>query len=189
MHRFSKTATELRKQKPKCLNDDNEVKDDGLDDGKASEDESAMAKPSRIQDMDDLGDDNAEYVIEDDDNLSDYDNVVKDDGLGDGKASEDEGLGEDEAIEDTDDDAEDVTEDDDNLGDDDSVVKDGRLGDSKASGDEGLGKDKAIEDTDDLVNDIVEDVTEDGDNLGNANVSIIFLPQIFNHCIDVQSPQ
>ena len=47
-------------------------------------------------------------------------NVVKDDGLGDGIASEDEGLGEGGADEDTDDlgndDAEDVTEDNDNLG-------------------------------------------------------------------------
>ncbi len=56
------------------------------------------------------------------------DNVVKDDGLGDGEASEDEGLGEGEAVDDTDDlgddDAEDVTEDDDNLGDADVDVAD-----------------------------------------------------------------
>ena len=37
MHRFSETATELWKQKPKCLNDDNVVKDDGLGDKKVSD--------------------------------------------------------------------------------------------------------------------------------------------------------
>ena len=58
--------------------------------------------------------------------IGDVDNVVKDDSLGNDKASEDEGLGEGESVEDTedlgDDDAEDVTEDDDKLDDEDVNV-------------------------------------------------------------------
>ena len=60
--------------------------------------------------------------------IGDVDNVVKDDSLGYGKASEaeDEGLGEGESVENTedlgDDDAEDVTEDDDKLDDEDVNV-------------------------------------------------------------------
>ena len=61
VHRILKTATELRKQKPKCLNDDNVVKDDGLRDREASED------------TDDLDDDDAEDVTEDNDNLGNVD--------------------------------------------------------------------------------------------------------------------
>lgn len=171
VHRILKTATKLRKQKPKCLNDDNNVvKDDGLSDWEASEDE-GLGEAKDVEDTDDLGDDDAE-----DDNLGDDDNVVKDDGLGDVDASEDEGLGEGKAVEDTDDlgdnDAEDVTEDDDNLGDDDNVVKDDGLGDGEASEDEGLGVGEAVEDIDDLGDDYAEDVIEDNDNLGNADVDV-----------------
>ena len=73
VHRILKTATELRKQKPKCLNDDNNVvKDDGLGDGEASEDE-GLGVGEAVEDTDDLGDDDAEDVIEDNDNLGNAD--------------------------------------------------------------------------------------------------------------------
>ena len=79
-----------------------------------------------VEDTDDFWDGDAEDVTEDDDNLGDVDNVVKDDSLGDGKASEDEGIGEGESVEDTEDlddeDAEDVTEDKDKLDDEDVNV-------------------------------------------------------------------
>ena len=63
MHRFSKSATELRTQKPKCLNDHNVVKDDSLGEGEA------------VEDTDDVDDNDGKDVTEDDDNLGDDDNA------------------------------------------------------------------------------------------------------------------
>ena len=74
-------------RKQKSENDDNLVKDDSLGDGEASEDEDLsngdaseneyVVEGKAVEDTDDLGDDDAEDVTEQDDNLGYEDNVVK----------------------------------------------------------------------------------------------------------------
>ena len=105
-----KTSSELKDHQKAAKDTMNE----DLSDGGSAENEDVV-EDEAVEDTDDFGDDDTEDVTEDDD-----DNVVKDDSLGDDKASEDESFEDTEDL--GDDDAEDVTEDDDKLDDEDVNV-------------------------------------------------------------------